>query len=102
MHWDARSRASPTSPKSGSSTFLVDFGGVSKSIFQKSALYFAAGSIILAIASVIYLVLNIDTLGWENPISASLLASTFFFLFVSLVLVVIGTTNIPSFKVGED
>ncbi len=73
-----------------------------KSIFQKSALYFAAGSIILAIASVIYLVLNIDTLGWENPISASLLASTFFFLFVSLVLVVIGTTNIPSFKVGED
>ena len=73
-----------------------------KNTFQKAALFSAAGSIILAIASVIYLVLNIDTLGWENPISASLLASTFFFLFVALVLVVIGTTNIPSFKIGED
>ena len=73
-----------------------------KSKLQKSALYFAAGSIIAAIASVIYLYLNLDTLGWENPISASLLASTFFFLFVALVLVVIGTANIPSFKVGQD
>ena len=73
-----------------------------KSKLQKSALYFAVGSILAAIASVIYLTLNIDTLGWENPISASLLASTFFFLFVALVLVVIGTANIPSFKVGED
>ena len=72
-----------------------------KSILQKSALYFALGSIIAAIASVIYLTLNIDTLGWENPISASLLASTFFFLFVALVLVVIGTANLPSFKIGK-
>ncbi len=73
-----------------------------KSKLQKSALYFAAGSIIAAIASVIYLTLNIDTLGWENPISASLLASTFFFLCVALVLFVIGTANIPSFKVGRE
>ena len=73
-----------------------------KSRFQKSALYFAAGSIIAAIASVIYLALKIDVLGWQNPISASLLATTFFFLFVALVLIVIGTTNIPSFKIGKD
>jgi len=73
-----------------------------KSKLQKSSLYFAGGSVISAIASVIYLTLNIDTLGWENPISASLLASTFFFLSVAVVLVVIGTTNIPSFKVGKD
>ncbi|MEE9309718.1 MAG: hypothetical protein V3U64_01735 [Cocleimonas sp.] len=72
-----------------------------KSKLQKSALYFAVGSIIAAIASVIYLALNIDTLGWENPISASLLASTFFFLSVAVVLTVIGTTNIPSFKVRQ-
>jgi hypothetical protein len=49
-------------------------------------------------ASMIYLYLNIDELGWENPISASLLASAFFFVFVGFVLVVIGTANIPSFK----
>jgi amino acid transporter len=72
-----------------------------KSKFQKLALYFAGISIISAIASVIYLTLNIDTLGWENPISASLLASTFFFLFVALVFIVIGTANVPSFKVDE-
>ncbi len=72
-----------------------------KSIFQKSALYFAAGSVVAAIASVIYLYLNIGTLGWQNPISASLLASTFFFLFVALILIVIGTADIPSFKVRK-
>ncbi len=69
-----------------------------KSKFQKIALYLAVVSIIGAISSVIYLTLKIDTLGWENPVSASLLASTFFFLFVALVFVVIGTANVPSFK----
>ncbi len=73
-----------------------------KSKLQKSALYFAAGSIIAAIASVIYLILKIDILGWENPVSASLLASTFFFLFVAFVLIVIGMADLPSFKVGKD
>ena len=69
-----------------------------KSKFQKVAVYLAVMSIFAAIASMIYLTLNIDTLGWENPVSASLLASTFFFLFVALVFVVIGTANVPSFK----
>ena len=73
-----------------------------KSKFQKSALYFAAASIVAAIASVIYLFLKIDTLGWENPISASLLAATFFFVFVAFVLIVIGTANIPSFKFEKE
>lgn len=72
-----------------------------KSKLQKSALYFAAGSVIAAFASVIYLMLKIDSLGWQNPISASLLASTFFFLFVALILIVIGTANIPSFKIEK-
>ena len=72
-----------------------------KSKLQKSALYFAAGSVIAAFTSVIYLMLNIGTLGWENPISASLLASTFFFLFVAFILIVIGMSNIPSFKIEK-
>ena len=70
-----------------------------KSRLQKSALYFAAGSVIAAIATMTYLIFKIDMLGWQNPISASLLASTFFFLFVALILIVIGTANIPSFKI---
>lgn len=73
-----------------------------KSKLQKSALYFAVGSVFAAIASVIYLMMNIDTLGWENPISASLLASAFFFVFISFILTVIGTANIPSFKIVKE
>ncbi len=65
---------------------------------QKLALYFAAGSFIASIACIVYLMLNIDVLGWRNTISASLLASAFFFVFVSFLLVIIGTANIPSFK----
>lgn len=69
-----------------------------KSKLQKLSLYFAAFSIVSAIASVIYLVIKVDVIGWENPVSASLLASTFFFAFVALVFIVIGTANVPSFK----
>ena len=70
-----------------------------KSILQKSALYFAGGSFIAAVASAVYLMLKLDVLGWESPISASLLASSFFFAFVGVVLSIIGMANIPSFKV---
>ena len=69
-----------------------------KNKFQRMMLYFAAFSVISAIVSVIFLVTKIDTIGWESPVSASLLASTFFFLFIAIVFVVIGTANIPSFK----
>ncbi len=73
-----------------------------KSKLQLSALYFAGASFIASIISVIVLVLKIDFLGWQHPISASLLASSFFFGFVCFVLIIIGTTNIPSFKVGDN
>ncbi len=73
-----------------------------KSTLQKSALYFAGASFIASVGSVIFLLLKLDTVGWESPVSASLLASSFFFAFVGLVLVVIGTADIPSFKIGSD
>ena len=72
-----------------------------KSALQKSAIYFAVASFIASVASVVYLYLKIDSLGWESPISASLLASSFFFVFVGVVLMIIGTSNIPSFKVND-
>jgi hypothetical protein len=70
-----------------------------KSNLQKAAIYFAVASFVLSVASGVYLFLNLDSLGWQNPISASLLASAFFFSFVGFVLVIIGTADIPSFKV---
>ena len=73
-----------------------------KSNFQKSALYFSAFSVAASFFSVIFLFNKVGSLGWESPISASLLASTFFFAFVSVVLFIIGSSDIPSFKVGEE
>ena len=73
-----------------------------KSIIQKSALYFSAFSVIASIASIVYLYFNVDALKWENPISASLLASSFFFGFIAFVFFIIGTANIPSFKFGDN
>lgn len=70
-----------------------------KSKLQKSALYFAVLSVILSILSIVYLYFKLDSLGWESPISASLLASSFFFGFVAFILFIIGTADIPSFKV---
>lgn len=72
-----------------------------KSNLQKSALYFSVFSVVASILSVVYLFLKVDTLGWESPISASLLASSFFFGFVAVVLFIIGSSDIPSFKVGD-
>ncbi len=72
-----------------------------KSALQKSTVYFAVASFIASVASIVYLYLEIDNLGWESPISASLLASSFFFAFVGVVLIIIGTSNIPSFKVNN-
>ena len=71
-----------------------------KSILQKSTLYFSIASFLASVGSIIYLMLEIDTLGWQNPITASLLASSFFFAPVGLLLGVIYTTDIPSFKVN--
>lgn len=72
-----------------------------KSKLQKSALYFAAFSVVACISCAVILFLKVEVLGWESPISASLLASSFFFGFVAFILFIIGTANIPSFKVGS-
>ncbi len=73
-----------------------------KSILQKSSFYFAVFSVLASIASVVYLYLNIGELSWKSPVSASLLASTFFFGFIAFIFFIIGSANIPSFKVSPN
>jgi len=46
-----------------------------KSIFQKASLFFGGVSLLLALASAVYLYLRVDELGRENPVAGSLLAS---------------------------
>ena len=68
---------------------------------QKISFYSSVISFIASIACLIFLYLRVDEFGMENPISASLLASSFFFVSVGVVLMVIAKTNLPSFKVGN-
>jgi len=69
-----------------------------KSVLQKLSLVSAVVSFILALISGVVLYLRLESMGVDNPISASFLASTFFFICVGVVLSIIGTADVPSFK----
>ena len=72
-----------------------------KGVLQKLSLFFAVISFILAFISGVLLYLRLESVGSDNPISASLMASTFFFIFVGVVLIIIGKADIPSFKFDD-
>lgn len=72
-----------------------------KSIFQKASLFFGVVSLILSAASGVLLYLRISDVGGNNPIAASYLAAVIFFIFVGAILLFIGLSNIPSFKLGD-
>lgn len=69
-----------------------------KNLFQKTSLISAKLSFVLSVLSGIFLYLRVDEVGYDNPISASLLGSMFFFLFVGILLSIVGNCDIPSFK----
>ena len=72
-----------------------------KGMLQKVSLVFAVVSFVLAFASGIMLYLRLESVGSDNPISASLMASTFFFICIGIVLTIIGKADIPSFKIDN-
>lgn len=72
-----------------------------KGILQKTSLISAYASFVLAIISAVILYLRIDTWGGDNPITASFMASTFFFVAVGVVLTIIGKADLPSFKLND-
>ena len=72
-----------------------------KGMLQKVSLVFAVVSFVLAFASGIMLYLRLESVGSDNPISASLMASTFFFICIGVVLTIIGKADIPSFKIDN-
>lgn len=69
-----------------------------KGVLQKISLVSAVISFVLSLTSGVMLYLRLDSVGGDNPISASLMASTFFFVCVGAVLTFIGKADIPSFK----
>lgn len=69
-----------------------------KGILQKFSLASGIVSFVLAIIAAVMLYFRLENTDMYNPISASLLASIFFFIFVGFILTVIGKADIPSFK----
>jgi len=70
-----------------------------KGVLQKAALVFAVVSFVLALTSAVMLYLRLESVGSDDLMSASFMASTFFFISVGVVLTIIGKADLPSFKI---
>lgn len=71
----------------------------SKSMLQKVSGLIGIICFILAIVCAVALYYMVRDVGMQDVVSASLLASAFFFVFIGFVFTVIANTDIPSFKV---
>ena len=69
-----------------------------KSILQKLSGITGIICFLLAILCAVALYFKIEEFGMQHVVSASLLASTFFCIFIGFVFIVIGNADIPSFK----
>ena len=67
-------------------------------LFNKISLFSGKLSFVLALLSAVFLYLRVDEQGFQNPISASLLGSLLFCIFMGVLLILIGRCNLPSFK----
>ncbi|MEH6626014.1 MAG: hypothetical protein V7739_06210 [Motiliproteus sp.] len=72
-----------------------------KGFLQKTALVSGVISEVISIICLIILVIKSQELGIEHIISASFLASTFFFFTCGLVLIFIGYADVPSLSFEE-
>ena len=73
-----------------------------KSILQKLSSIIGIICFLLAVLCAVALYFKVQELGMQHVVSASLLASSFFCTFIGFVFIVIGNTDIPSFKVVAD
>jgi len=69
-----------------------------KSFLQKTALISGIISEGIAVLCVIMLIIKSRELGMEDVISASYMASAFFFFTCGFVLIMIGRANLPDFS----
>lgn len=72
-----------------------------RNLFQKVSYYSAILSFLLMIGSGIMMAIKTNTLGSGDVVSASFMATTFFFLCVGVVLWVFANSDLPDLKIGE-
>ena len=73
-----------------------------KSILQKISSIIGIICFLLSVLCAVALYFKVQEFGMQHVVSASLLASSFFFAFIGFVFIVIGNADIPSFKVVVD
>ena len=66
---------------------------------QKVALVVGKLSFMTALVSAVFLYFKVNELGADHPVSASFLASVFFFTFVGILLSIVGRADIPDLKI---
>jgi hypothetical protein len=72
-----------------------------KSFLQKVSGIIGIICFLLAVVCAVALYLMVQERGMQDVVSASLLASSFFFAFIGFVFMVISNTDIPSFKIDS-
>jgi len=70
-----------------------------KNTLQKVSKVIGIICFLLAILCAVILYFKVQELGMQHVVSASWLASSFFFAFIGVVFIVIGNADIPSFKI---
>jgi hypothetical protein len=69
-----------------------------KGILQRVAAWSGMASFAMAAVCAVILYFKVKSTGFNNPVSASFLASVFFFIFAGVLLGIIGKSDLPSFK----
>lgn len=72
-----------------------------KSLLQRCSTYAGIICELIALGCLVMLFIKKEELGMDHVISASFLASTFFFFTCGIVFIVMGRTNIPSFDFDD-
>lgn len=86
----------PSTRKQPESTFDVEHSSKPKGKAQKICLISAYLCAIFAVISAVFMYLKVQELGASDPISASFLASFFFFTFTGVSLGMMAKANLPN------
>lgn len=70
-----------------------------KSMLQKSSVIVGYVCFLLAVLCAVALYFKKQELGMQDPVTASLLASTFFFVFIGFVFMIMGKVDLPNLKI---
>ncbi|NOQ89888.1 MAG: hypothetical protein GQ549_02970 [Gammaproteobacteria bacterium] len=70
-----------------------------KSMLQKSSVIVGYVCFLLAVLCAVALYFKNQELGMQDPVTASLFASTFFFVFIGFVFMIMGKVDLPNLKI---